>query len=208
LARVLIADDHAVVRMAVSLLLQKAGHEIVGQADSGIDVIALARSLVPDLVILDIDMPQLDGFSVLKRLCMGPERIKIVVFSGLDTDRYAIRCSRAGASGFVSKDGQLDELLSAVQIVLAGYTLFPTTDFSSVDSSSRLASEEALLKTLSDRELAVLRQLARGYRIKDIAHELMLSEKTTSTYKARLIVKLQVGNFLELVDLVKRNDLI
>jgi two-component system response regulator EvgA len=208
LARILIADDHSVVRMAVRLLLQQAGHEVVGEADVGIDVIALSRSLVPDLIILDIDMPKLDGFAVLQRLCGGQARSKVVVFSGLDASRYAIRCSRAGASGFVSKDGDINELLSAVQIVLAGYTLFPATDFSSVDASSRLATEGVLLKTLSDRELAVLRYLARGYRIKDIARELMLSEKTTSTYKARLIIKLQVGNFLELVELAKRNGLV
>lgn len=208
LARILIADDHSVVRMAVRLLLQQAGHDIVGEADVGVDVIALARSLTPDLIILDIDMPKLDGFAVLQRLCSGERRIKVVVFSGLDASRYAIRCSRAGASGFVGKDGDINELLSVVRIVLAGYTLFPTTDFSTVDVSSRLVAEDALLKTLSDRELAVLRHLARGYRVKDIARELMLSEKTTSTYKARLIVKLQVGNFLELVELAKRNDLV
>lgn len=208
MAKILIADDHAVVRMAVRLLLEKSGHEIVGEADSGLDVIALARSLSPDLVILDIDMPSLDGFDVLKRLCGGGESCKVIVFSGLQADRYAIRASRAGASGFVSKDSDLSQLLSAVQIVLAGYTLFPTTDFSSVDSTSRLTSEDALVKTLSDRELTVLRSLARGHRIKDIAQELMLSEKTTSTYKARLIVKLQVGNFVELVELAKRNGLV
>lgn len=208
MARILIADDHAVVRMAVRLLLETAGHEIVGETGSGIDVIALVRELTPDLIILDIDLPQLDGLAVLQRLCSEGAGCKVVVFSGLQADRYAVRCSRAGASGFVGKDSDLNELLSAVQIVLAGYTLFPTTDFSSVDGSSRLASEEALVKTLSDRELTVLRGLARGNRIKDIARELMLSEKTTSTYKARLIVKLQVGNFLELVELAKRNGLI
>ena len=207
MARILIADDHAVVRMAVRLLLEKAGHEVVGEAGSGVDVIALARELAPELVILDIDLPQLDGFAVLRRLCGEGDRCKIVVFSGLQADRYAIRCSRSGASGFVSKDGDLAELLSAVQIVLGGYTLFPTMDFSSVDSSSMLASEETLLKTLSDRELSVLRGLARGHRVKDIAQELMLSEKTASTYKSRLIVKLQVGNFVELVELAKRNGL-
>lgn len=208
MAKILIADDHAVVRMAVRLLLEKAGHEVIGEADSGVDVIALARRLTPDLVILDIDMPQLDGFAVLQRLCGEGARCKVVVFSGMQSDRYAIRCSRAGASGFVCKDSDLSELLSAVQIVLAGYTLFPTTEFSSVDASSRLVSEEILVKTLSDRELTVLRSLARGYRIKDVARELMLSEKTASTYKARLIVKLQVGNFVELVELAKRNGLV
>ncbi|WP_282597753.1 response regulator [Pseudomonas koreensis] len=208
LARILIADDHAVVRMAVRLIVEKAGHEVVGEAGNGLEVVALARSLIPDLVILDIDLPKLDGFGVLQRLRDESERIKVIVFSYLDLSRYAIRCSRAGAYAFVSKDGNLNELMSAVQIVLAGYTLFPTTDFSSVDTSSRLATEEALMKSLSDRELAVLRQLARGRRVKDIAEELMLSEKTASTYKARLIIKLQVANFLELVELAKRNKVI
>lgn len=208
MARILIADDHAVVRMAVRLIVEKAGHEVVGEAGNGLEVVALARSLIPDLVILDIDLPKLDGFGVLQRLRDESERIKVIVFSYLDLSRYAIRCSRAGAYAFVSKDGNLNELMSAVQIVLAGYTLFPTTDFSSVDTSSRLATEEALMKSLSDRELAVLRQLARGRRVKDIAEELMLSEKTASTYKARLIIKLQVANFLELVELAKRNKVI
>ncbi|WP_282875983.1 response regulator transcription factor [Pseudomonas peli] len=208
MARVLIADDHAVVRMAVRLLLEKAGHEVVGEADSGLDVISLARKLTPDLVVLDIDMPQLDGFAVLKRLCDAEGSCKVVVFSGMQADRYATRCSRAGASGFVSKEGDLNELLAAVHIVLAGYTLFPATDFSSVNGASISASEEALIKTLSDRELTVLRCLARGRRLKDVAQDLMLSEKTASTYKARLIAKLQVKNFLELVELAKRNGLV
>lgn len=208
MARILIADDHAVVRMAVRLIVEKAGHEVVGEAFNGLEVVAMARSLIPDLLILDIDLPKLDGFGVLQRLRDESDRIKVIVFSYLDLNRYAIRCSRAGAYAFVSKDGNLSELLSAVQIVLAGYTLFPTTDFSSVDTSSRLATEEALIKSLSDRELAVLRQLARGRRVKDIAEEMMLSEKTASTYKARLILKLQVSNFLELVELAKRNRLV
>lgn len=208
MARILIADDHSVVRMAVTLILKKAGHEVVGEARVGLDVITLVHSLTPDLVILDIDMPQLDGFAVLQRLNTEPKRSKIVVFSGLDAARYGIRCSRAGALAFVSKGSSLDELLRAVQVVLAGYTLFPSTDFSTVDSSSSKLPEARLLEMLSDREIVVLRNLASGRRIKDIAQELMLSEKTTSTYKARLIVKLRVNNFLELVDLAKRNNLI
>ena len=167
----------------------------------------MARDLDPDLLIIDLDMPGLDGFATLKRLSLGQSRLKVIVFSGLDSDRNAVRCKRAGASGFVSKNGSLQELEGAVQAILAGYTLFPTTHFSSVDCPSPLSTEEALIRCLSDRELGVLRQLARGYRIKDIAHELMLSEKTVSTYKIRLSQKLQVGNFLELVELAKRNGL-
>lgn len=208
MARILIADDHAVVRMAVRILLEKVGHQVVGETDSGLDVIALERKLSPDLVVLDIDMPSLDGFAVLQRLCGAGGLCKVIVFSALRPDRYAIRSSRAGASGYVCKGIDLSELLGAVQVVLAGSTLFPATDFSSVDSTSRLTSEEALVAVLSDRELTVLRNLARGRRIKDIAQELMLSEKTASSYKARLIIKLQVGSFVELIELAKRNGLV
>ncbi|MFZ3183893.1 MAG: response regulator transcription factor [Pseudomonas sp.] len=207
MGKILIADDHAVVRMALRLVLEKAGHEIIGEAASGVDVIALARTLSPDLIVLDIDMPQLDGLHVLQRLCHGGGGFKVLVFSGLQVDRYSVRCSRAGASAFVCKDGDMTELLTAVQVVLAGYTLFPVTDSSSVDVSTRLVLEEDILKSLSARELTVLRYLARGYRIKDIAQEMLLSEKTASTYKARLVVKLQVSNQVELVELAKRNGL-
>jgi two-component system response regulator EvgA len=208
MARILIADDHAVVRMAVSLSFEKAGHEVVGEASNGVDVITLARQLEPSLIILDIDLPVLDGFAVLKRLCGDYKNLKVLVFSGLKAEQYAIRCSRAGASGFVSKEGAIADLITAAQIVLAGYTLFPATSLSSVNASAQLSSEEDAIKTLSGRELSVLRYLARGYRIKDIASEMLMSQKTASTYKARLILKLQVSNQVELVELVKRNGLV
>jgi len=207
-AKVLIADDHVVIRMATRMTLETAGHQVVGEASNGVEVVSQARALHPDLIILDMDMPQLDGFAVLQRLHAEPKPAKIVVFSALDADRYAIRCARAGASGFVSKNSDIKELTNAVQVVLSGYKLFPVTEYSSVDGSASLSSEKELIETLSDRELSVLRNLAQGQRIRDIAKDLLLSEKTVSTYKSRLIAKLQVGNYLELVELAKRNDLV
>lgn len=194
--------------MATRLMLENAGHEVVGEASNGVEVVSQVRNLSPELIILDMDMPHLDGFAVLQRLHAEPDPAKIIVFSGLDASRYAVRCARAGASGFVAKDSDLKQLVNAVQVVLSGYKLFPVTEYSSVDGSATLASERELIESLSDRELTVLRALARGHRIKDIADELLLSEKTVSTYKSRLIAKLQVGNILELVELAKRNDLI
>lgn len=208
MAKVLIADDHVVIRMATRMTLESAGHQVIGEASNGVEVISQARTLEPDLIILDMDMPQLDGFAVLQRLHAEVKPAKILVFSALDADRYAIRCARAGASGFVSKNSDIKELSNAVQVVLSGYKLFPVTEYSSVDGSASLASEKELIETLSDRELSVLRYLGQGHRIRDIAKDLLLSEKTVSTYKSRLITKLQVGNFLELVELAKRNDLI
>lgn len=207
MAKILIADDHAVVRMAVRMLLEKAGHEIVGETDSGVDTIALARKLSPDLIILDIDLPQLDGFEVLKHLCANEKRFKVLVFTGQQAERYAVRCSRAGAASFICKEDDLSELLTAVQVTLAGYALFPTSDLSSVDTSSIQTPEEDMVKKLSARELSVLRYMARGYLNKAIAKEMLLSVKTVSTYKSRLITKLQVANLVELIEFSKRNEL-
>lgn len=204
MSTVVIADDHAVVRMAVRMMLENAGHEVVGEASTGADVVTLVKKTSPQLVILDIDLPQLDGFEVLKRLCHIGGGVKVIVFSGMSADQHAVRCSRAGASAFISKEGDIAELLSAVQIVLAGYTLFPSTQ-SFQEISHGPGSEELVIKSLSERELSVLRLLARGYRVRDIANEFLLSQKTVSTYKVRLESKLGVNNMAELIDIAKRN---
>lgn len=205
--KILIDDDHAVIRMAVRLLLEKAGHEIVGEAGSGVDVVARARKLLPGFIILDIDLPKIDGLGVLEHLCGNGSHFRVLIFSSLQSKRYAIRCSRAGAAGFVCKESNLSDLLPAVKIVLGVYTLFPTTKFSSVSYTSRQITEEEAVKTLSSRDLAVLRYLARGYRVTDIARELFLRVKAVSTYKNRLITKLHVANLIELVEITKRNEL-
>lgn len=208
MAKILIVDDHAVVRMAVRLLLEQAGHEIVGETDSGVDAISLARNLSPDLIILDIDLPKIDGFGVLKHLLAESKHFKLLIFTAHQAGLYAVRCSRAGAVGFVCKDGDLNELLTAVKITLTGYTLFPTTHLSSLDTSSVQVAEKDMVKKLSARELTVLRYLARGYLNKAIAREMLLSVKTVSTYKSRLIIKLQVDNLVELIEFSKRNELV
>jgi two-component system response regulator EvgA len=204
MSTVVIADDHAVVRMAVRMMLENAGHEVIGEASTGADVVSLVKKTSPQLVILDIDLPQLDGFEVLKRLCHIGGGVKVIVFSGMSADQHAVRCSRAGASAFISKEGDIAELLSAVQIVLAGYTLFPSAQ-SFQEVSHGPGSEELVIKSLSERELSVLRLLARGYRVRDIANEFLLSQKTVSTYKVRLESKLGVNNMAELIDIAKRN---
>lgn len=206
MADILIADDHAVVRMAIKLLLESGGHSVVGGAASGLELVELYRKLNPEVVILDIDMPELDGFEVLKRLRRGYDKCKFIVFSGMNSSRFAGRCERAGANGFLSKESDLAELLNTVNLVLSGYNIFPTTKFSDVNFS--LEQERHTIEKLSNRELTVLRKLAQGIRIKDISAELLLSEKTISTYKLRISEKLNISNFLELVEFAKRNGIV
>jgi two-component system response regulator EvgA len=210
MARILIADDHAVVRMAVRMILEKEGHEVVGEATCGVDVVAMARTLKPQLIILDIDLPQVDGITVLQRLCSGEDAFKVLVFSGMGADQYSIRCAREGAAGFISKSGDMEGLLTAIKIILSGYTIFPTNHSPNMNAAATgtIENEEQAINHLSTRELTVLRYLARGQRIRDIAKTLLLSEKTISTYKTRLITKLQVDNLAELIEIAKRNSII
>lgn len=206
MANILIGDDHAVVRMAVRILLEGAGHTIVGEAGCGVDVLDQSKRSSPDIVILDIDLPRLDGMKVLERLCIE-RHIKVVIFTGLSAEQYALRCARAGAVAFVSKEDDLFNLSMAVRAAQSGYKTFPTTDSSSVEKGDNNDDEESVIEKLSSRELSVLRYLARGYRIKDIAEALLISEKTASTYKARLTSKLRIKNNLEIAEFARRNGL-
>lgn len=208
MARIMIVDDHAVVRMAIRILLEKAGHEVVGEAGDGVEAVRQALQLRPDLVILDIDLPHMDGFRVLRRLCNDSSKFKVLVFTAIDAARYSVRCSRAGAASFVCKTGNMSDLLSTIQVVLSGYTMFPADDLSSVDKSSRFRSEESVIEMLSARELEVLRYLAKGHRVKEVGKMMLLSEKTVSTYKARLMEKLGITNVVEMIELAKRNRLV
>lgn len=207
MASILIADDHSVVRMAVRALVEKAGHTVVSEVAKGLEVISAVKKLKPDLIILDIDLPQMDGFEVLRRLSRDDQKFKVLVFSAMPAERFSTRCSRLGAVAYVSKNGEISDLVSAIQVVLKGYSFFPITASASVRSDDVVMSEADLLQALSVRELVVLKYISRGYRVRNISDELMLSTKTISTYKARLLAKLRLENLADLIDFARRNGI-
>lgn len=203
----IIIDDHAVVRLAVKLLLEKEGHEVVGDFSGGSEALDAIKNCSVDVLVLDIDMPHMDGFGVLQRLKASKQSFKVVIFTSLSPEQYAGRCARAGASAFVSKQDTVSELLNVIRSVLSGYILFPNVDAMSVAKSAKEEGDSELISRLSDRELSVLRLLVRGERLVDIARQIRISEKTVSTYKSRLMTKLNVTNFVELVELANRNSI-
>ncbi len=117
MSRILIVDDHPVIRMAMKMLLEAEGHQIVGDTDNGVDAISLGRELKPDLVILDIGIPRLDGLEVISRLMVLALPLKILVLTGQSASLFALRSMQAGAAGFVCKQGGLAELVTAVNAV-------------------------------------------------------------------------------------------
>ncbi len=206
--RVLIVDDHSLIRSAMAMMLSGQNFKVVGEAKDGVEAVQMARECAVDLIILDISMPGLDGLEVISRIRASGVVSRILVLTSLPALFYSQRCMKAGADGFVTKSQDLNELLRAIKAIMGGYMFFPNLKISSVRNSDATLSEEEMIQRLSDRELTILQQLARGLSNKQIAQDMMLSSKTISTYKARLIEKLSMKSVVYLADFAKRNQLI
>jgi two-component system, NarL family, response regulator EvgA len=203
---VLIVDDHPVVRLAVRLVLEQHGYSIVGEADNGVDALQITREVKPDLIILDINIPKLDGLELIPRLRTQEVCPRILVLTTNAT--LANRCMQLGASGFISKDEDLQGIVRALDSIRAGYAHFPQNTFSSVSSYEVGDEDHHLISSLTDREVMVLKQLAQGLSNKQIADQMLLSNKTISTYKVRILFKLKAQSVLDLADFARRNMLI
>lgn len=205
--RAMIVDDHPFIRASVGLLLSQDGIEVAGETDNGREALQIARELTPDLAIVDISMPLLDGLTVIQRLHSLRLPTKVLVLSSMPAEFYSLRCMKAGACGFVAKNNELMELRKAVRAVRAGYSYFPDVTFSSVRRQDALRSERECLAELSDREILVLHHLAKGYTNRLIGEHLALSAKTVSSYKYRLMEKLGVPSVVALAEIARRHQL-
>ncbi|MEN5311291.1 response regulator transcription factor [Pseudomonas koreensis] len=206
--KAIVVDDHPFIRSSVKMLLKQEHFEVVAEADNGADAVQLAREHAPDLIILDIAMPKLDGLEVISRISALGLSSKILVLTSQSALFYSMRCMKAGAAGYISKTNDLDELIKAIKAVMDGYTFFPNLATSSVRRSDVDATDLELIQSLSDRELAILQQLSNGLSNKEIGDAMLLSNKTVSTYKTRLIEKLKVKSVVYLADFAKRNNLV
>ncbi|AZD67450.1 MULTISPECIES: response regulator transcription factor [Pseudomonas] len=204
---IVIVDDHPLIRLAVRMMLEKEGHTIMAEVDNGSDALETVRKLLPDLIILDLSIPNMDGFAVISCLKSIGLAVKVLILTSGDSRNFAMRCLQAGAAGFICKDDNLDELVGAVKAVLSGYSYFPADTLFMLRENVQAANQEStLIAQLSDREITVLKLLAQGLGNQEIAETLIISHKTVSTYKVRLQRKLNAPNLVALVELAKRND--
>ena len=207
--RVILCDDHAVVRRGIRDTLSEAVDlQVVGEAGSYAEVRELLRTTPCDVLVLDLNLPGRGGLEVLASLREADSPIKVLVVSMFPEDQYAIRCLRAGAQGYLNKAGDPAELVTAVRTVAQGRK-YVTADVAQmlVDNLSAPTSE-ALHDALSERELQTLLKIASGKRLSDIAEELMLSPKTVSVYRSRVLEKLKLSNNAELTVYAIRNGLV
>lgn len=180
---VFIVDDHPVIRLAIRMLLEHEGYEIVGETDNGVDAMQMVRECVPDLIILDISIPKLDGLEVLARFNAMNSTLKTLVLTAQSPTLFAMRCMQSGAAGYVCKQEELSELVSAIKAVFSGYNYFPSQALTPERHEDGDCSEIELFKLVNDRELMVLQLFAQGKTNKEIAKGMFLSNKTVSTYK-------------------------
>lgn len=207
-ASVIIMDEHPIVRMSIEVLLQKNKNiEVKLKSGDSHEVLDCIRNHPIDLVILDIEMTGTDGFVLLKRIRNLNKDIKVLFLSSKSEAFYAGRAIRAGANGFVSKRKDLGEIYNAVEMILTGYSFFPSETLSFINHlGSRTGA--AVDMPLSNREVTVLRYLANGLSNKEIADQLLLSNKTISAHKSNIFSKLGVQSIVELIDYAKAHELL
>ncbi|MHA6195071.1 response regulator [Pseudomonas wadenswilerensis] len=206
--KAMIVDDHPFIRASVRMLLRQEQFDVVAEADNGVDAMRLIREYEPDIAILDISIPRMDGLEIITRVKAAQMSMKMLVLTSQVPGYFSLRCMRLGASGYVSKNDDLSELRKAIMAIMSGYTYFPEISLSSVNRYDCQATETQRIERLTDRELLILQQLARGLSNKAIGEIMLLSNKTISTYKTRLLEKLRVTSQVDLADLARRHSLI
>ncbi len=207
--KVILCDDHALIRRGIrDTLADAADIEVVGEASDYGELRALLRDKTPDVLVLDINLPGRSGLDVLHVLKEEGAPFKVLVVSMYPEDQYAMRALKAGASGYLNKGSDAAQIVAAVRTVSQGrkYVTAETAQML-VDNLTAPAQEDAHQK-LSDRELQTLVMIASGKRLSDIAEQLLLSPKTVSVYRARVLEKLGLTNNSELTVYAIRNGLV
>ena len=207
--RVILCDDHAVVRRGIRDTLSEAVDiKVVAEAGSYSEVREALRVNPCEVLVLDLNLPGRGGLEVLATLREADSPIKVLIVSMFPEDQYALRCLRAGAQGYLNKAGDPSELVTAVRAVMQGRKYVTPAVAQMLVENLASPSTDALHVSLSERELQTLLKIASGKRLSDIAEELMLSPKTVSVYRSRVLEKLKLTNNAELTVYAIRNELV
>lgn len=207
--RVIVVDDHTLVRAGVCRLFEEEGDmEVVGETGSGREAVELCARLKPDVVVLDFNLPDIDGLETTEQIQAKKTGARILILTMYASEEYAIRLIRAGAAGFIVKGADPDELVAAVRKVAArGTYITPSVMEKMVDRIGQ-PQGEAPESVLSNREMQVLTRLARGFTSREISEELCLSLSTVETYRSRVLEKLNLRNNADITRFAIRRGLI
>lgn len=206
---VVIVDDHPAIRLAMKMTLEsQGGFQIVSDAATGPAALAAVREHSPELLILDLELPGMPGLAVIERIRSSGSKVKLLVVSAQQEAIFATRAMQAGADGFVSKSEDLLKVAEAARSIMAGYSVFPSSALVAFSHQGAESAVPTTLSTLTDRELVVVQYLARGMNNKEIGDLLLISNKTVSSFKARIFDKLGISSIVELIDFARSHHLI
>lgn len=212
--RVLLADDHALIRSALHMVLSDAHDiEVAGEAKTGADAVRLSRELKPDVVLMDIRMPDLDGIEASRRITAEPDAPHVVVLTTFDDDEYVYGALRAGASGFLVKDMTLEEIVAAIQVVATGDALIaPSVTRRLIEMvvkhPSPAPDSPVSLNGITGRERQVLTLIGQGATNAEIAARMHITTPTVKSYVGRLMTKLAARDRVQLVIVAYRTGLV
>jgi len=208
--RLLVAEDHPVVRKGISSFLsQHAGIEVLGEAKDGQEAVARAKEWTPDVILMDIDMPRLNGLAATELLRKELPQVKVLILSGQPSTRYVMRIIQSGARGYIPKEASSEELCKAVETVASGGTCFgPEMATVALDQMVRHGGDASGGGQLTDREREILVLIAEGLYNKEVGARLNISTRTVETHRERIMRKLNVHSTAGLTKYAIANGLI
>jgi DNA-binding NarL/FixJ family response regulator len=209
LIRIVIADDHAIVRAGLKQFIANEKDMVVsGEAADGMETLACVRKGECDVVLLDISMPGKNGIDTLRQLKRSRPDLPVLILSAYSEQQFAVSLLRAGANGYISKESASEQLVTAIRTVIGGGKYVSPSVAQVLVSDLSGETDKPLHATLSKREFQIFYRLASGENVSRIAEELFLSVKTVSTYRARILEKMQMGNNSDLTYYAIKNNVI
>lgn len=208
--RILVTDDHPVLRDGlIAVLSTQSDFEVIGEAGSGLEAVRKAQELQPDVVLLDLEMPEMDGVEALKLMRGSRPDVRVIIFTVFDTDERILGAVQAGAKGYLLKGVPRDQVFDAIRVVHAGGSLLqPVVASRLLDQISKGTDSPKAASSVTPRELDVLRLLAQGLQNKEIADNLNIAERTVKFHVGSILSKMGAGNRTEAVTIAVQRGLI
>lgn len=203
--KVMVVDDHDLVRTGISrMLADVSGIEVIGEASSGEEAVLKARSLEPDVVLMDVKMPGIGGLEATRKMLRHDDGLRVIAVTVCEEEPFPSRLMKAGAAGYLTKGAGLDEMLRAIKVVHAGQRYISPQIAQAMALKPFTGTETAPMELLSERELQIMMMIVNCHKVQDISDKLCLSPKTVNTYRYRIFDKLGISSDVEMTVMAMR----